>query len=92
MIRTLITLTILLGCIESSLAQNWVEDYTVSSSVAGDAFGSAIISVGDLDGDGTADFATGSPDYGASLFRSGSISFFSGADGSLLATRDGEEV
>ena len=91
MIRTLITLTISLGCIASSLAQDWVEDYTVSGSVAGDAFGSAIVSVGDLDGDGTADFATGAPNYGASAFRSGSISFFSGADGSLLATRDGEE-
>ena len=91
MIRTLITLTISLGCIASSLAQDWSEDYTVNGSVAGDAFGSAIVSVGDLDGDGTADFVTGSPDYGASVFRSGSISFFSGADGSLLATRDGEE-
>jgi len=89
--RTLITLTISLGCLASSLAQDWSEDYTVNGSVAGDAFGSAIVSVGDLDGDGTADFVTGSPSYGASVFRSGSISFFSGADGSLLATRDGEE-
>ena len=89
--RTLITLTISLGCIATSLAQGWSEDYTVSGSVAGDAFGSSIVSVGDLDGDGTADFVTGSPSYGASVFRSGSISFFSGADGSLLATRDGEE-
>ncbi|MDC3283431.1 integrin alpha, partial [Planctomycetota bacterium] len=70
---------------------DWSADYTVNGSVAGDAFGSAIVSVGDLDGDGTADFVTGSPSYGASVFRSGSISFFSGADGSLLATRDGEE-
>ena len=91
MIRTLITLTISLGCLASSLAQDWSEDYTVNGSVAGDAFGSSIVSVGDLDGDGTADFVTGSPSYGASVFRSGSISFFSGADGSLLATRDGEE-
>jgi hypothetical protein len=91
MIRTLITLAISLGCLASSLAQDWSEDYTVSGSVVGDAFGSAIVSVGDLDGDGTADFVTGSPNYGASVFRSGSISLFSGADGSLLATRDGEE-
>jgi len=53
-----------------------------------DQFGSSVAGVGDLDGDGLADFAAGAPFGGAN--REGTVTVFSGADGSRLFLFSGE--
>jgi len=91
MLKNLITVVVSLGCIASSPAQNWVSDYTVEGATAGETMSSAIIAIGDINGDGVDDFAASSPNDSSVTFRSGSISLFSGADGALIAKRYGEE-
>ncbi|MDP6963776.1 MAG: FG-GAP repeat protein, partial [Planctomycetota bacterium] len=82
---------ILLGCCAHLSAQDWNQDYTVASNTAGDKFASSICAIGDVNGDQVDDFVTGTPQESSAHFNSGSISIYSGADGSLLATRSGEE-
>jgi hypothetical protein len=91
MLKNLITVVVSLGCIASSPAQNWVSDYSVEGATAGETMSSAIIAIGDINGDGVDDFAASSPNDSSVTFRSGSISLFSGADGALIAKRYGEE-
>jgi len=50
-----------------------------------------VMGVGDIDGDGRADYLLGSPGTGAGTNGQGSISVHSGASGSLLYTRNGEQ-
>lgn len=50
----------------------------------GGAFGIAVAGLGDVDGDGVADFAVGAPEE-----DSGRVYVFSGADGGLVQTLDG---
>jgi len=54
------------------------------TGAVGDRFGSAIVVLGDLDGDGFADFAVGTPEDDDAGFEAGSVSIHSGADGALL--------
>jgi len=91
MLKNLITLVVSLGCIASSPAQNWASDYTVEGATDGETMSSALIAIGDINGDGVDDFAASSPNDSSVTFRSGSISLFSGADGALIAKRYGEE-
>jgi hypothetical protein len=58
--------------------------FTVSGQAAGELIGWSVAAAGDLNGDGTGDFATGSPNLGAGVVRA-----YSGADGSMLLDLDG---
>ncbi len=65
--------------------------YTVAGEVAGSLFGSAMAGLGDLDGDGRADFAVSAAFFsnGPGGLFAGRVYVFSGVDGSLLDTLDG---
>jgi hypothetical protein len=58
--------------------------FTVSGQAAGELIGWSVAAAGDLNGDGTGDFATGSPNLGAGVVRA-----YTGADGSMLLDLDG---
>ena len=62
------------------------EIYDVTGTVAGDAFGSAIEAIGDIDGDQVSDFAVGAPGFSglAPGGFGGYVSVFSGADGAPI--------
>ncbi|MBC7772016.1 MAG: FG-GAP repeat protein [Pyrinomonadaceae bacterium] len=64
---------------------------TITGEVAG--FGSALRSLGDVNADGVADLAIGSPstdrNADATLDFTGSVTVYSGADGAVVWTRDG---
>lgn len=53
--------------------------------------GTAVAGVGDVDGDGRADFVAGAPSSGGNGAGSGRAYLFSGRDGHRLATFDGEQ-
>ena len=55
----------------------------------GDEFGRAVAGVGDLDGDGVVDLAVGAPLADRGGMNSGSLTLYSGADGSELRSLDG---
>ncbi|KAA3607842.1 MAG: hypothetical protein DWQ01_12200 [Planctomycetota bacterium] len=57
---------------------------------AEDWFGYAVISIGDANGDGVADYAVGAPFADVTLLDEGEVSVFSGADHSLLLRLQGE--
>ncbi len=62
-----------------------------SGSQAGERFGSAVGSAGDVDGDGTVDLLAGAPGHDSGgLSNAGRLVVVSGADGSLLEERIGE--
>jgi len=68
---------------------------TVITTMVGDqnssAFGEAMVSVGDVDGDGTPDLAVSAPNHDSGGWTNdGRITMFSGADGSVLWTADGD--
>ena len=54
-----------------------------------DALGAAADGIGDVDGDGVPDFAAGAPGDDNSAMNSGSVRFYSGANGSTLRTVNG---
>jgi len=58
--------------------------FTVSGAAAGEFIGWSVAAAGDVDDDGTPDFAVGSPSLGAGVVR-----VYSGADGGLLLDLDG---
>lgn len=58
--------------------------FTVSGQAAGEFMGWSVAGAGDVDGDGTADFAVGGPNSGPGIVR-----VYSGADGALLLDLDG---
>ena len=80
--RLLVGVTIL-GATEAS-AQSLI--HHVTGGVAGEQLGFAVATVPDVDGDGTADFASSSP-TGAAGF--GIVRVFSGASGALLWSAQG---
>lgn len=55
----------------------------------GERLGTALVALGDISGDGLADFAVGSPNWSAGRGR---VQMVSGADGSILATLAGPGV
>ena len=66
--------------------------HTLDGGAAGDNFGAAARIVADVNADGFADFAVGSPVAGYSVGIAGRLQVFSGIDASVLHTIDGEEV
>jgi hypothetical protein len=63
--------------------------FVLEGQAAGDQFGSAVAGVGDVNHDGTADFAVGAPFADAGGQDAGSVQVFSGRDGALLHTWNG---
>ena len=63
---------------------------TLRGGAAGDAFGTAVTGVGDMDGDGTPDVAVGAPGADGGGANAGSAYIFSGATGATLRTLHGE--
>lgn len=66
--------------------------YTFDGDSAGDRFGRTVSGAGDLDADGFADLIVGAPEDDNNGNNSGSISVFSGFDGSILFTLDGDSA
>jgi len=64
--------------------------YTVFGDSANDQFGRSVSDAGDVDGDGFADFIVGAPFDDSNGANSGSARVFSGADGSILYTFNGD--
>ncbi len=58
--------------------------FTVDGDAAGELLGWSVAGAGDVNGDGTIDFAAGSPNAGAGVLR-----VYSGTDGGLLLDLDG---
>ena len=59
---------------------------------AGDSFGESVSGAGDVNGDGTPDLIVGAPSAGNNGSASGSVSVFSGIDGSVLYNFDGDST
>ena len=70
----------------ATLANAQQEIATLRGASAGDEFGDAIAFVGDVDGDGQADFAIGAPGANA---ETGSVTVYSGATTAVLSTWNG---
>lgn len=58
--------------------------YEFFGSAQGDACGTSVAGAGDVDADGTPDFAYGMPDFDGAFTNSGTVRIHSGFDGSLL--------
>ena len=65
--------------------------FTFDGETIGDGFGSSVSSAGDVNGDGFAGLIVGAP-FENNGSRSGSARVFSGSDGSVLFTFDGETI
>jgi len=64
--------------------------FTLSGDSVGDRFGAAVCGTGDVNGDGRDDVAVGAPDDDNNGADSGMVRVYSGADGSVLYTFDGD--
>ena len=78
----------LLGCFfhlasVSTLCSQTISTYSVNGINIGDLFGSSVSGVGDINGDGFDDFAAGAI-YGGGTGRPGTVTVFSGVDGSTI--------
>lgn len=79
------TLLLALGFATSPVvAQSTID--TLDGANAGDRFGTSVAFVGDLDHDGSIDFAVGAPGFDHGFGDEGSVTVFSGADRSVLFT------
>jgi hypothetical protein len=69
--------------------------YTLPGAAPGERFGAALVGLGDVDGDGRADFAVGAPRASAVCLAGGRVSVHSGRDGRVLrilrGTSSGEQ-
>ncbi len=63
--------------------------YGVNGQATQHMLGSSLTSLGDVDGDGVTDFASGSPEFDAGGVRAGQLDVFSGIDGSLIRSHVG---
>jgi hypothetical protein len=66
--------------------------YSINGLVDGDQFGFSIAGLGDIDGDGRADFVVGSNGSDLMALSSGSARVFSGATGAHLFTVTGDSI
>jgi hypothetical protein len=66
--------------------------YRLDGAAPSELFGSALARVGDVDGDGIADFVVGAPYASQGATRNGRAEVRSGSDGSLLRTHWGLEA
>ena len=64
--------------------------HDVSGTSVGDVFGSEVSGAGDADGDGFADFLVGAAGESGGAFDSGRVRVFSGVDGTVIHTFDGQ--
>jgi len=64
--------------------------YSFSGNSAGDGFGSRLAGIGDVDHDGSADVIIAAPADDRNGPAAGSVTVYSGADGSVLLTLDGD--
>ena len=63
--------------------------FELTSTTPSELFGASVCIVGDVDGDGHADFAVGLPGWSGNPINAGQVRMYSGADGSLLYTFTG---
>jgi len=63
--------------------------YGVVGKAAGDRFGHALCTLGDVDGDGASDFAVAAPQHDGAGNAAGRVRVVSGADGATLRVHDG---
>lgn len=63
--------------------------WSVLGEASGDFFGSFVAAVGDIDGDGIGDIATGAHKHDSAGRDAGRVYIFSGGDGVLIRTADG---
>ena len=64
--------------------------YNFDGDVSGDQFGTSVSGAGDVNGDGFSDLIVGAPRDNPNGLSSGSARVFSGVDGSVLYTFDGD--
>ncbi|TVQ63648.1 MAG: hypothetical protein EA379_03625 [Phycisphaerales bacterium] len=66
--------------------------FTVEGDAIGDRFGASVAVIGDVTGDGVADFIVGAPHYSGAAEHGGRVYVYSGATGDLLLTVTGQEA
>ena len=72
------------GALDAFSGASGAKLFSLAGGAAGDAFGAALGSIGDVDGDGVADLAIGVPGEPQSSFVKGAVRVISGASGSTL--------
>ncbi len=92
--KTLIWAPVILVLCAASLPAQWQPDIIlqVTGTNAGSGFGLSVANVGDVDGDGTLDFAVGAPAEDIGGIDFGAVYIHSGATGNIILTLLGDSV